>query len=375
MNLQERLSELARIAKAPAPVVSVYLDTRWTDEHQRERVRIFLKNELRRARQSAEPRPAEADLDWIEAQGEALISQARFPEAHGVALFACQALDLRDVLPVRVPFDDAFVVAPAPFLRPLAALADETPTALVVFVDSESARLVPVGPAGAGEEVTLQSEVPGRHSRGAWAQLAQARYQRHVQEHRDRHFEAVVESLLALVDGRGVERIVLAGELRNLAVFRKGLPPRIAERVAGTVAGARHEEARLMVHRATELLAHLTGQEQGEAVDAALTAAAKDEQAVAGLDRTLEAINRGAVHRLYVTKGLNAPGRACRGCGTLDKGPGTTCRLCGGATAVVELSEAMSDRVLASGGRVEVVAIHQDLVRAGGVAALLRYPL
>ena len=375
MDLQARLTALARIAKASTPVVSVYLDTRWVDEHQRERVRIFLKNELRRARQAANPRAAEADLDWIEAEGEALIGQARFPEAHGVALFACQALDLREVLPVRARFDDAFVVAPTPHLRPLAALADGAPSALVVFIDAESARLVPVGPAGAGEELSLQSEVPGRHSRGGWAQLAQSRYQRHIQDHRERHFEAVVESLLALVDDRGLERIVLAGELRSLAAFRKSLPPRIAERVAGTVAGARHEEARLMVNRATELLAHLTGQEQGEEVDAALTAAAKAERAVAGIDGTLDAINRGAVHRLYVSKVFTAPGRVCAGCGALDKGPIDACRLCGTPATAVELSEAMADRVLATGGRVEVVASHRELEQAGGVAALLRYPL
>jgi len=375
MDLQERLTKLARIAKPPAPVVSVYLDTCWADEHQRERVRIFLKNELRRARQSADPRAGEADLDWIQAQGEALISQARLPDAHGVALFACQAIDLHEVLPVRAPFENVFVVAPTPFLGPLAALADGAPDALVVFIDAESARLVPVGPAGAGEEVSLQSEVPGRHSRGGWAQLAQSRYQRHIEDHRERHFEAVVESLLALVDGRGLARIVLAGELRSLAAFRKSLPPRIAERVAGTVAGARHEEARLMVERATELLAHLAGQEQGEAVDVALTAAAKRGQAVAGLDGTIEAINRGAVHRLYVIKGLQAPGRTCAGCGTLQQGADAACGLCGKGTAVVDLSEAMSERVLAAGGRVEVVAAHQELQQAGGVAALLRYPL
>jgi hypothetical protein len=47
MTLQTRLVELAKISTAPAPVVSVYLDSRWADEHQRDRVRIFLKNALR----------------------------------------------------------------------------------------------------------------------------------------------------------------------------------------------------------------------------------------------------------------------------------------------------------------------------------------
>jgi hypothetical protein len=88
------------------------------------------------------------------------------------------------VLPVRVAFEDTFVVADAPHLRPLAELAEETPPVLIVFVDAESARLVPLTASGAGEEVALRGDVPGHHSRGGWAQLAQSRYQRHTQDHR-----------------------------------------------------------------------------------------------------------------------------------------------------------------------------------------------
>ena len=38
------LKALARITPGAAPVISVYLDTRWSDEHQRERVRVFVKS-------------------------------------------------------------------------------------------------------------------------------------------------------------------------------------------------------------------------------------------------------------------------------------------------------------------------------------------
>ena len=60
-DVQARLAGLAHRPPAARPVVSVYLNTRWTDEAQRERVRIFLKNHLREARAAAE-RPADEDL-------------------------------------------------------------------------------------------------------------------------------------------------------------------------------------------------------------------------------------------------------------------------------------------------------------------------
>ena len=375
MDLHARLTALSKIDRAPAPVVTAYLNTRWADEHQRDRVRIFLKNHLAEARRAPGPRPSEADLDWVESQGEALLNQAVMPETSGVALFACEALGLREILPSRVPFENTFTVAETPLLRPLLELGEQAPSALVVFVDTETARLVPLTAAGAGEEVTLAADVPGHHSRGGWAQMAQSRYQRHTQDHRARHFEAVVESLIGLMEGHGLRSIVLAGESRNVAVFRKELPARLAPLVVGAVAGARHEPIGLIVDRAAEYLPHVQGQREAEGVDAALTAAAKRGKASAGLEATIEAVNRGAVHRLYLLKGWSVPGRRCGTCGSLQSGFTWTCATCGGEARTVELSEAMAERVAAAGGVVETIEVHQPLALAGGVAAELRYPL
>jgi peptide subunit release factor 1 (eRF1) len=375
MDLRARVTELGKIDRAPAPVVTVYLNTHWADEHQRDRVRIFLKNELAEARRAPRPRPSEADLDWIEAQGEALLDQTTMPGTSGVALFACEALGLREILPSRVPFENSLTVAETPHLRPLLELDEKAPSTLVVFIDTESARLVPLTATGAGEEVALRGDVPGHHSRGGWAQLAQSRYQRHTQDHRARHFEAVAASLTGLVEGHGLRRIILAGEPRNVAVFRQELPPPIAAYVLGTVTGARHEAIGLIVDRAAEYLSHVEGQREAEGVDATLTAAAKRGKGAAGLEATLEAINRGAVHRLYLLKGWSVPGRRCGGCGTLHGGFPWTCPTCGGEALTVELGEAMAEHVAAAGGTVETIEVHQPLAVAGGVAAELRYPL
>ena len=374
VDLKDRLAELARIGPASAPVVSVYLDTRWADEHQRDRVRIFLKNELAKARRAAHPRAAVADLDWIETQGEALLSQATMSDAAGVALFACGALDLREMLRSRAPFGNTFAVSEAPLLRPLAEVCEITPSTLVVFVDAETARLMTLTTAGAGEEVSLEAELPDRRG-GGWAQLAQAQYQQIVQAHRARHYEAVAASVREVVERQGIRRIVLAGEPRNVAAFRKELPAGIAAHVVGIVAGARHETTDVLVARAAEYVPHVEGQREAEEVDRVLTAAAKRGKASAGLEATVEAVNRGAVHRLYLLKGWSTAGRACSGCGALRPGRTGKCPACGSEATPVELGEAMAERVVASGGTVETIAAHQPLAAAGGIAAELRYPL
>jgi ribosomal protein L40E len=371
VDVQARLAELSKLPPGPRPVVSVYLNTRWTDEDQRERVRIFLKNRLREARAGAE-QPAEDDLAWIENEGQRLITQVDFPEASGVALFA-GGNGLREVLPLRAAFEDTFVVNSTPYLRPLVGVVEEIVPALVAFVDGVSARLVALMPTGPGEEVTLESEVPRRNSSGGWAALAQSHYQRHIEMHRGQHYEATARAMSGLVERHDVRRIVLAGEARAVAVFREHLSDPLARRVVGAVPGARHEAPAIIATRAAEYLARLDEQEEAAAIDRLLDAAAKRGRAVAGVDSTLEAVNRNAVQHLYMVRAFQHAGAVCARCAALQPPVAGVCRFCGAAISPLELGEAMVSRVLASGGSVSVVDRHGGLAGRDGVGAVLRY--
>jgi peptide subunit release factor 1 (eRF1) len=375
MTRAEQIVRLSKLKASPGSVVSVYLNTRWTDEHQRERTRLFLKGELRRAREATLEEGLAKALDWIETEGEALISQANHADARGVALFACPALGLREVILVRAPLENAVVVADRPFLRPLVAAGGETPPTLVVFIDAESARLIPLLEAGPGEEVRLDSEVPGHHRRGGWAQLALGHYQRHIEERRGRHLEAVAEALGRLVEEQGLERIVIAGSPDSAGAFRRALPSTVTARVAGIVSGRRHEPVSELVDRAGELIGRVAAREVDAAVDGLLTEAAKGGQAAASLEGVLEAVRRGAVDRLYLLRDFREPGRACTACAALQPGDAAACRLCRQGAASVELGEAMVTRTIAAGGTVTMVDAHAALGAVGGVAARLRFAL
>lgn len=372
MDLGRRLTELARLRSPAGPVVSVYLDVRWADEQQRDRVRLFLKNELRRAREGADDALG-ADLDWIEERGRLLIEQALVPDANGVALFACGALRLREILPVRVSLENAFVLGDTPWLKPLAAVLEEMRPALVVFVDGESARLLPLGAAGPGEELVLQHAVEGRHSNGGWAALAQSRYQRHIEAQRDQHFEAVASAVTDVVERDGIARIVVAGEPRAVAAFRKHLGAPVGGRVVGVITGTRWEPAGKLGARAADLLSRLEESETTAAIDAVLDDAAKGQRAVAGLSATLDAVRFNAVQRLYLLRNFETAGRVCTGCGTLEVGADGPCPVCDAPTRPVDLGSAMVDRVISTGGTAETVANHARLAHEGRVAARLRF--
>jgi hypothetical protein len=367
-----KLAELARReTRDGAAVVTVYLDTRWIDEQQRERVRIFLKNELRRAREAGRARPD--DLDWIDREGRAIVEQSAWQEASGVALFASGSAGLREVVPVRIPFENAFVVNDRPYLPPLAAVVEEVPPLLVVFIDGASARFIPLTAAGPGDELVIESPVEGRHSMGGWAAWAQSRYQRHIEEHRGQHFGAVADAIVGWSDREGAERIVLAGESRMVALLREHLPERVTAKIAGVVSGARYEPGAALARRAADLLARVDQSQDGIAVNTVLTEAAKGGQAVDGLERTLEAVNRGAVRHVYVWRALRDVGRECDACKALQRGLAGGCSYCGRDTRTIDLQEAIVDRVIATGGSVSLIDTHAWLERRGGVAAVLRY--
>jgi peptide subunit release factor 1 (eRF1) len=349
----------------------VYLNTQWSDEHQRDRARVFLTRELQRAREAGVA--AADDLAWIEQEGRALVAQTELAEAHGVALFACRELGLREVFVARVPFPETFEVADRLDLRPLVAMLDDYGPALVAFVDGESATLIPLYPSGASEEVRLQGDVPRHHRRGGWAELAQTRYALHIETHRDQHFEAVARALTEVVDAQKIERILLAGHEDRLSAFRAHLPERLQRLVVGYVHAARWESTSAILARAAERLDLQERSDEAAAVNDVLTEAAKGGQAVAG-PGTLDAARRAAIHRLYILADLHRVGRECERCAALQE-TGPKCWLCGASTREVDIGTALVDRVMTTGGSVETVAEHSGLAAVGGFAARLRYPL
>ena len=48
-NIKKEIRKLAKIPETDYPFLSLYLNTKWEDEKQRGRVRLFVKNELKEA--------------------------------------------------------------------------------------------------------------------------------------------------------------------------------------------------------------------------------------------------------------------------------------------------------------------------------------
>ncbi len=145
MKAQNRIRELVKMQDTLNLFFSLYLDTRWKDEQQRERVRIFTKNklsEINLAAHSLEVQQSlEKDIHRIESYVEALIKHALPVEVAGVALFASSAHDIFLTYSSTIPFANQCNLATHPYVAQLACVGDEYENALVAMVDTESARI------------------------------------------------------------------------------------------------------------------------------------------------------------------------------------------------------------------------------------------
>lgn len=374
MDIRRELVELSGMPASRAPVLSTFIDTRWVDEHQRGRVRAVIESELRRAA-AADPPPLPEDVRWVEARTTAIAAQAELVGAQGVALFACSPIGLRRVLALRVPVATTASLGSRPRLRPLIEALPGVEETLVVWLDREHSRMIPIGPEGAREEVALIADVPGHHKRGGWAQLAQSRYQRHIEVHRDRHLDAVAAAARGLVHDLAVTDLVLMGEAEIVNALRGALDTDTASRVVATLPSSQYESSADRAARALAAAEHSRAVETAARVETVLVDAEKRARATAGLGPTLDAVSRGAVHQLYLLRAFNRVGRECEPCGLLKAEAVPTCPLCGGLTTETELGEAAGRRVLSAKGDVLGVADHAGLAQHGGLAASLRYAL
>lgn len=393
-DLDRTLSELARVRSRAEPVVSLYLDVRWRDEQQRERVRVFVREGARRVLGHYLAGSPGRDglartLQEVEAYVEGLAGQAHRAERAGLALFACESLGLWRALLFGRAFENDLATDAIPHLTRLARLAGDVLPAFVVAPDQDGTEIFQVTRG----EVTLAAAVPGapERQRGKEASNAgtgkpgrhherEAKDERH-EENRVMKNRRVAAAELTLRSDRAPHAgVVLVATAEVAAAFERELPDRVRARVAARVPrprgwetgdGARRERARAIA----EATLSREAEDEKLAVDRVVGEALRGGLGVLGPGDVVLALNEGRVHTLVLEADFARTGWRCENCGALGESAGSAerCPFCAGDVWVVrDLGEALVARTLAEGGRVEVVGHTNKLHGYRGVGALLR---
>ncbi len=377
MALIDDLKRLARLPKAPTPFLSLYLDTRWKSEKERERVRIFVKTRLKEclspgtAWSEEATRGLQEDAERINHYVRGLVNREWDEVYGGIAVFACTGAGVYEVVRSHLPFEDALACGSHPLLRPAAANAQAGAPELLAMVTGEGGGLVEFELGGVRRQVEFRDpEPPGHDDLGAGSQ---DRYQRYLEEHVQRNLRKLSAHLVKWVDERRVRRVVLGGSEPLLAAFAELLPKRVAAAVCGHLPltpGAHPDEV-----RAAALTTLRDGRERDEAaeLDALLEERPGTGRVVVGPGAVAEAVAAGRVRTIYLDRDFQETGWGCSACGALGLKVPLGCPGCDAAVETVALGEELLRGVLARDGGFVLLGGHAGLGEVGGVAAQVRY--
>jgi hypothetical protein len=392
-DLDGVLGELARLRSGSEPIVTLYLDVRWHDEQQRERVRLCVREKSRAIlghyADDAPGRPALArTLDKIEGFVEGLTDQAYEANRDGCALFACEGTGLWRPLFFARPFDDELCADGIPHLGQLARLSERQRPVLVVVPSLEGADIYEVRLGEVDVEASVRGPVARSDTERLNAGTAQARreserearIERRQEEWARRNRQAAAAQVTLLFDRMPGARIILVGTAESSAAFARELPDRVRAALAAKVPLPRAWASSGGIRRngVRELTREILGDGHDGAVrevDRVVGEAMRGGVAVVGPDDVVLAVNQGRVHTLVVEEDFERRGFSCDNCGALgpDVEAAEICPFCAGELrAVQNLREALVARTLAGGGRVELVRHEHRLHSYKGVGAFLR---
>ena len=378
--IDSALRELAGIRSDSDPIVTCYLNTRWADEHQRERVRLTVRERMRWARAEYAGGPhaekLERTLERVDRYVEELCRQAHSEDTDGVAIFACEGSGLWRTMHFQQPFRNQFAVGEAPHLLQLARLADDFEPAIVALVDGGGARVFETALGGVVGDATIQHEAPSRHKMGGWSQL---HFQRHVRQQIARNQKEAADHVTFLYDADPNSHVILVGPDRVVNGFEKLLPQRVQERILCKLANPRelsNREGRVrdqVMQGVLEEIAEHERRVEDRNVDAAVGEAMRGGLAVLGPQDVVLAANEGRIHRLLIEDGYEATGWRCRNCDAIGIAAMTSCGYCGGDTTTTNLGEEITRRVIDNDGEVDVMNPRARLHFYDGIAAILRH--
>jgi peptide chain release factor subunit 1 len=297
----------------PGPdVVSCYLKLEPRDRTRGKYV-IKMKNRVQDAATALAKRPLEhaareavrADLDRVRGFFDDV---ANLPRTRGVALFACGARDLWEVVPLPHVHRARFAIAPTPLVLELVALEEEFGTIAVALCDRTSARFFIVTAYDVQElpdliaDATRAGRFHGERRVASGGVMAggpgEYRYHQRIKTEKHRHYAGVADQLFRLNTQRPLTGIVLAGVGVDAAAVLPHLHSYLHDLILGVVRLNPKSATPAEVRDAALALR----EERERAWERAHATAAKEGYstgwAVNGIDHTRRALQRGQVRTL-----------------------------------------------------------------------------
>lgn len=366
---EDAIRELAGFRGGTAPVTTCYLDVdgrRYVRHQEYERE---LSSLLRRARGQANGTASvHRDLKRIEDFVKRGIDRSR---TRGLAIFACSAHDLFEVVPLPMPVRNQVVVNDIPAVAQLEAVVQERLRTGVLLVDRQRARIFVFELGELVDRSELLDELPRDYDHRGERERGDVDH--HVDELAQQHLRKAARALFDVHQEHQLDQVSVGCPDELIGTVESVLHPylreRLVQRLDVTVAAPLKEVEQAVV----QLESRAERAKEARLVDQLREAVGSGRRGVAGLPGVLDALAAGRIDTMFVSHGYAQPGWRCEPCDRLAA-VGRTCRQCDGDMQELEdVVEEAIEQALANAAKVEICIENADLDVLGRVGALLRF--
>lgn len=373
MPLDELLQRLVSVTPGQKSFLSVYLDLR-PNRTGKKLHTVFLKARLRELSSLLPARASEQslfnkDIKRIQKYLEAELD----PAWKGIAIFACAADDLFLPIPMPLPPENDLTLSSTPYLFSLVRHAALYQTHAVVEANSRQARLFLIRLGHLTKQINLswENKHTTRFGRMGWSL---PRFQRHLQEHSKQRGKEIVENLRKLILPGKPEYLFVAAEEGMEAELKKQLPTPLKMRMVPLAVLDLHTPDHKLLSTASEALLAISKEKAETFSKYILEEAEPLGQATSGAEATLSVLQNHQIERMVFDARFKATGWRCPACDSLGMGGvPSSCPYCQATIFPSNLREEILAKAQSQGVDLFFTENFSRLLKAGGVAALLKY--
>jgi peptide chain release factor subunit 1 len=296
----------------------------------------------------------------------------------GIALFASPEKGIIDTRSVPDSIESSAIVDARPNLAPLIRLIEDFDPYCVCIISRDQARILTGYLDEIHEVMHLEDdEVPGQHDQGGWSQ---SRYERHIEDHVNRHFKNVAQKLFDMVENKEFTHLILGGPEEVVSGFESTLHQYVQERYVGHVRLLMEANINDVRDHAREVLGNYVKNRKNELIELVESESQAQDLGVHGLGDTLQVLQQGQVQSLVVDSEIRSSGVICRECGAMSvtPGEGNTCAYCQSKDIrdMDNVIPALITSAFQQGSAIAVIddeAQKEQIARLGGIGAILRF--
>ncbi len=352
------------------PVTSCYLDVDGRRLLTQRDVEQELDGVLRTARGRANGTASvHMDLDRIEGFVKGGFDRSR---VRGLALFACSARDLFEVVPLPVRVRSRVVVNEQPAVAQLEAIAEESRRYGVLLVDRQRARMFVFELDELVEHTEQVDELPRDYDTRGGSERGDVAG--HVDALASAHVRKAAALAFSVFQRDGFEHLVIGASEDLCTEVEGALHAYLRERLGGRI-NVTPQASVDAIQKAVVACEEATERTREAAlVRRLLDTVGSKGRAVTGLGPVLAALNERRVEHLIVSHEYEAEGWRCEATGLLhDVRPNRSGADEPGLRPVQDIVEEAIDDALGQGAKVEICVGNADLDVHGRIGALLRY--